>query len=432
MGRRYRGDVMDGAEVLRRQPFGDNPEVGLRGASTQRSILAAALGVFADEGFHDTNVELISSAAGCSRPAFYQYFSSKEDVFWRLAGHLARDLARLVEHLGDIEPDAGGLDSLERWLDQLVDVYFAYRPVFISFQAAFRDHEPHQALPRTITPLLVRSLESAPRRRRVTPVDVDLETLADATVAMILRSIHYWLFDLVPVPRPRFTAALASTVHRVLFGADPDVNIGRLADPPSHEVPQWPEVVATTDEPALRPRGRQTRQDLLDAGGRVLPRRGFHDTRVDDIVAEAGCSHGSFYRYFENKDVLFQVLALDAGAAMARLADAFPVEPRGVRPWLVDWFATYRSNGGILSAWQEIGVEETVMTAMSLDLAAVFFDRLQRVVHARGFGDTTVDAVALLAVLEHVPYNVLVLGYLDEDQAVAAADCIIRRGIFGA
>lgn len=424
---------MDGAEVLRRQPFGDNPEVGVRGASTQRSILAAALQVFAEHGFHDTNVELISSAAGCSRPAFYQYFSSKEDLFWRLAGHLARDLGSLVETLGDIEPDDRGLAALVGWVDQLVDLYAEYRPVFISFQAAFRDYEPHQALPRTITPHLVQALASAPSLHGLTPVeiDVDLDTLGDATVAMILRSIHYWLFDLVPVPRPQFTSALAATVHRVLFGADPMVNAGPSSGAPGPTVPPWPEVADSAEERALRPRGRQTRQDLLDAGRRVLPRRGFHDARVDDIVAEAGCSHGSFYRYFENKDALFQVLALEAGDAMATLVDAFPEDPRAVRPWLVDWFTTYRSNGGIISAWQEIGVEETAMTAMSLDLAAVFFDRLQRVVHARGFGDTSVDAVALLAVLEHVPYNVLVLGYLDEDQAVTAAEFIIRRGIFG-
>ncbi|MGI8755417.1 MAG: TetR/AcrR family transcriptional regulator [Acidimicrobiales bacterium] len=423
--------MTEGAEVLRRQPFGDNPEVGARGASTRHSILAAALGVFADQGFHDTNVELISSAAGCSRPAFYQYFSSKEDVFWRLAGHLARDLARLVDRVGEIEPDAGGVHALHQWLDELVDVYIAYRPVFISFQAAFREHEPHQALPRTVTPLLVQAMSGASRRRGVTPIDVDPDTLGDATVAMILRSIHYWLLELIPVERPRFTASLASTVHRVLFGAIDEVNIGPSIGAPSRTVPPWPEVAASSEVRALRPRGRQTRQDLLDAGGKVLPLRGFHDARVDDIVAEAGCSHGSFYRYFENKDALFQVLALQAGEAMAALVDAFPTDLQAVQPWLATWFATYRSNGGILSTWQEIGVEESAMTPLSLDLAFVFFDRLERVVHARGFGDTSVDAVALLAVLEHVPYNVLVLGNLDEAQAVSAADHIIRRGIFG-
>lgn len=423
--------AVDGAEVLRRQPFGENPEVGARGASTQRSILATALDVFAENGYHDTNVELITAAAGCSRPAFYQYFSSKEDVFWRLAGHLSKDLAQLVDRLGNISPGAGGVAVLDGWLDGLVDVYIAYRSVFISFEAAFRDREPPRALPHVIAPSLVRAIEAAPPRRTGAPVDVDLDTLAEATVAMILRSIHYWSIGLVPIPRRRFTSALASTVHRVLFGAIVDVNVAPSTAAPGPDLPLWPAVGDGIENQALRPRGRQTRQDLLDAGGRVLPQRGFHETRVDDIVAEAGYSHGSFYRYFENKDTLFQVLALQASGAMAALVDRFPADPRELHAWLVDWFGTYRSNGGILSAWQEIGVEESAMTALSIDLARVFFDRLERVVHRRGFGDTAVDAVALLAVLEHVPYNVLVVGTLVEADAIVAAGCIVGRGILG-
>lgn len=422
---------MDGAEVLRRQPFGDNPDVGARGTSTQRSILDAALGVFAHHGYHDTSVELITDAAGCSRPAFYQYFPSKEDVFWRLAGHLSKDLAELADRLGHIEPDTDGVAAIDGWLDCVVDVYTAYRPVFISFEAAFRDRKTSQALPRVIAPSLRRALEAAPRRRTGAALDVDLDTLAEATVAMILRSIHYWLIDLVRMPRRRFTSGLASTVHRVLFGAVVDVNTSPSTAAPGPDMPPWPAVDTGLEQRALRARGRQTRQDLLDAGGRVLPQRGFHDTRVDDIVTEAGYSHGSFYRYFENKDTLFQVLALQASGAMATLVDDFPADPGALHAWLTEWFATYRSNGGILSAWQEIGVEESAMTTLSIDLAQVFFDRLERVVHARGFGDTAVDAVALLAVLEHVPYNVLVLDKLDERPAIAAAECIIRRGILG-
>ena len=422
---------MDGAEVLRRQPFGDNPEVGARGASTQRSILAAALGVFAEHGYHDTNVELITAAAGCSRPAFYQYYSSKEDVFWRLAGHLSKDLAELVGRLGELVPDRETVAVLDRWLDGLVDVYVAYRPVFISFEAAFREHEPPQALPRTITPNLLRGLEAAPPRATSATSDVDLTILAEATVSMILRSIHYWMIGLATIERPRFTAALASTTHRVLFGALDEINTGPVVAAPGPDRPPWPLVDDGLDVQTLRPRGRQTRQDLLDAGGRVLPVRGFHDTRVDDIVNEAGYSHGSFYRYFGNKDMFFQVLALEASGQMAELVDAFPADAEALHPWLIEWFATYRSNGGILSAWQEIGVEESAMSPLSIDLARVFFDRLERVVHTRGFGDTAVDAIALLAVLEHVPYNVLVLGNLAETQAVAAADCLIGRGILG-
>jgi len=72
---------MDGTSIVRRPPFGSNPLVGERGSDTQRKILGAALEVFDEVGFNDARVELITKRAGCSRPAFYQYFSSKDDVF---------------------------------------------------------------------------------------------------------------------------------------------------------------------------------------------------------------------------------------------------------------------------------------------------------------------------------------------------------------
>ena len=91
------------------------------------------------------------------------------------------------------------------------------------------------------------------------------------------------------------------------------------------------------DDAALRPRGQQTRQLLLDAGAAVLPARGYHDARVDDIVEAAGVSHGSFYRYFENKDDFFRVLAEEASTRMVELLDAFPhrrARADELRAWL--------------------------------------------------------------------------------------------------
>src|SRR6266545_5679096 len=72
--------------VLRRAPFSDNPQVGARGLRSQQRILDAALQVFGEVGYHQCGVIRITEVAGCSRASFYQYFSSKEDVFRRLAG----------------------------------------------------------------------------------------------------------------------------------------------------------------------------------------------------------------------------------------------------------------------------------------------------------------------------------------------------------
>jgi AcrR family transcriptional regulator len=67
-------------------------------------ILEAALGCFGRYGYRRTSMETIARAAGVSRPALYQHFAGREDVFramaaWLLDGALERAAAAL---------DAGG------------------------------------------------------------------------------------------------------------------------------------------------------------------------------------------------------------------------------------------------------------------------------------------------------------------------------------
>jgi len=249
-----------------------------------------------------------------------------------------------------------------------------------------------------------------------------------------MRSIYYWQLGLGQLGRRRFVDGLAQTAHRILHGRVEGVNATPPAKGPPRRAPGWPVFPGSiAHDQNLRARGRNTRQKLLDAGSAVLPQRGYHETRVDDIVAEAGVSHGSFYRYFANKDDLFHVLAEQAATAMVDLVASFPagVEEPEVRAWLEHWFRTYRANGGVISAWQQIDYADPELAAFSLDVAMVAFDRLIRIVHQRGFGDSTVDAIVLLSVIERIPYSVLTLQHLGEEEAVDASTFIVRRGLFG-
>ncbi len=47
---------------------------------------------------------------------------------------------------------------------------------------------------------------------------------------------------------------------------------------------------------------------LLDAGLDVFYEKGFDRATIDDIVGRADCGKGTFYRYFESKDALFNAL----------------------------------------------------------------------------------------------------------------------------
>lgn len=420
----------DGAriDVVRRAPFGDNPQVGERGTDTERRIREAGLEVFAQHGYHGARVELISEAAGCSRPAFYQYFSSKEDLFWRLADSFAVALGRLAAGIAPSTPDEDGLASVAAWFEELVDVAVENLALMTTFQAALRDQPPggldHGRIGTNLGTAVLASAD----------VGDHPPALANVVAGVAMRSIYYWRLGIGGVSRPRFVDGVARTLHRVLHGPIAGVNVVDTTRPPSRRPPRWPEP-PTDDANGLptRARGRQTRRTLLDATRTVLLRRGYHATRVDDIAAEAGVSHGTFYRYFANTDDVFQALAQEAGAEQMALVAAFPdsiAEPE-LRTWLDEWFDCYAANGGVISAWQELDHDDPALAGYSFDIAVVFFDRLVRIVHGRDFGDPTVDAILLLSLVERVPFNAVISGHIDVDESLEAATIFIRRGVFG-
>ena len=52
----------------------------------------------------------------------------------------------------------------------------------------------------------------------------------------------------------------------------------------------------------------ETRERILEAAVKVFATKGYHDTKVDDIVSESKTSKGSFYFYFPSKQDIFLAL----------------------------------------------------------------------------------------------------------------------------
>lgn len=53
---------------------------------------------------------------------------------------------------------------------------------------------------------------------------------------------------------------------------------------------------------------KSTRERILDAAMELFSAKGFHDTKLDEIVAQASASKGSIYFHFPNKEKLFIAL----------------------------------------------------------------------------------------------------------------------------
>ena len=424
--------------ILRRSPFSANPTVGLRGQEAQRRILDAALQVFGEAGYHQCGIVRIAEVAGCSRASFYQYFSSKEDVFRHLAGQVARELVASADALDEVTADEAGWDRLRAWVERHAAIYLRYEPVFEAFRDAA---ESDDAVASGSTRNLER--QAAMIRSRVSASTLPPEQ-TDAVIELMLNVMTRTprtseiLRTAVPnrsVQRERVNTAMTDLVHRTLFGLDADVNVRPAPRRRAARAKLGTSVLAGSidDGTGLTTGGRRTRAALIEAAQRVLGERGYHATRVDDITEAAGVSHGAFYRYFDNKDHVVRLLAL---RAMHRMSSAFdeipdvaghpgPASSAQLTEWLDRYVSTSAAEAAIVRVWVDATVDDPTLgleSAAALDWGRA---RLVRFLQPRAFGDIESEALLMVVLLDvtgrrrHFP------------DAVSASRLIIERGLLG-
>jgi AcrR family transcriptional regulator len=97
---------MTSREGRRRSPRRDEAK-----ADTRRRLLAAALEVFAREGYHAARMDAIAEAAGASKGALYFHFPGKLELFSALVDEVAAELAAGVA--STIAAHRGGVARVE-------------------------------------------------------------------------------------------------------------------------------------------------------------------------------------------------------------------------------------------------------------------------------------------------------------------------------
>jgi len=111
------------------------------------------------------------------------------------------------------------------------------------------------------------------------------------------------------------------------------------------------------------PKGRRTRQSIVEAGRRVFARDGFVNARMSDIAEESQLSLGGLYRYFMNKDDVFEAVIAhvheDLFAASSAADHNFETEP---------YEALLEANRGYLEHyWEHRDVMRAFMEAAHVD-----------------------------------------------------------------
>lgn len=192
-------------------------------AARRRQILDAAVGLFAQQGFSDTELDAVAHRAGIAKGTIYRYYRSKSALFLATVDD---GMQRLLESIDAARPPRGDgvavLTAAIRAYLTFFDAHPGYVELFMQERAQFRDRKQptyfvHRE--RNIQPWrkLVRELMAAGRVRKM-PVDRVLNVIGDLLYgAMFTRrfairnqTIEQQLTDILDVvfngvlkPRPR-------------------------------------------------------------------------------------------------------------------------------------------------------------------------------------------------------------------------------------
>jgi AcrR family transcriptional regulator len=233
--------------------------------------------------------------------------------------------------------------------------------------------------------------------------------------------------------------ALTDMFHRTFFGLDPEVNVH---PPPQRRRPQVRmrralidnlAAEGSTDADQLTPAGARTVELLLKTAHDVLVQRGYHGTRVDDITAAAGVSHGAFYRYFENKDHVVRVLAVRALQAVSAAFDEIPdvvgepgpASSTALRRWLRRYNAMHASHTAMIRVWVDATADDPLLRLESAAAVDWGRRRLVRFLTPRGWGDIDAESLLMVVLLDAIGAR------RGSATVIEAAALIIERAFLG-
>jgi AcrR family transcriptional regulator len=193
---------------------------------------------------------------------------------------------------------------------------------------------------------------------------------------------------------------------------------------------------------SLTLRGQRTRAALVKAARAVFERRGYHDTRVVDITKSAGVAYGTFYTYFDSKELVF-------GEVVAELYRNFRAESSSDPEVTSDdvaariertnrgYLRAYRKNARMMAVLEQVDTFNPVLRDIRLALRQQWEERSAHMIHRwqdEGLVDKAIDAsyaaTALGSMVSRSAFVWLVLGEpYDEERAVQQVTLLYCRAL---
>jgi AcrR family transcriptional regulator len=183
-------------------------------------------------------------------------------------------------------------------------------------------------------------------------------------------------------------------------------------------------------------RGERTAARLREAARDVFATHGYATARVEDIVAVAGVSHGTFYTYYQNKAAILDAL-VDEAAGRLRAVVEEPWEGTDVASTIRDVIArfvdTLSEEGDVIGAWIEAAAHDLDFRDRLRDVRGEYTETVARHLTPALAGtghDPTVAAGALVAMVEgYTTDRLAAAGSAERESAVTTLAAIWMGGL---
>ncbi|HEY1650322.1 MAG TPA: TetR/AcrR family transcriptional regulator [Acidimicrobiales bacterium] len=208
--------------------------------------------------------------------------------------------------------------------------------------------------------------------------------------------------------------------------------------PTSSGPPNGDVVGAPASKRVLRSQGRRTMRKLLDAAMVAFDQRGYHATRVNDVVEIAKTSHGTFYLYFSNKEDLLRALVTEAAGEAQHLYDALNTLPaEGGAPqwddvfrWVKAFSNLWQSYAPIFRAWTDLATIDPELVEIMRETFTAMSQALSKQIHPDSAGhviDPDVAGMATLAMLDRFHYFLEFSGKPIDEVALGTMTTMVYR-----
>ncbi|HEV3370833.1 MAG TPA: TetR/AcrR family transcriptional regulator [Acidimicrobiales bacterium] len=199
-------------------------------------------------------------------------------------------------------------------------------------------------------------------------------------------------------------------------------------------------VGAPASKRVLRSQGRRTMRKLLDAAMIAFDQRGYHATRVNDVVELAKTSHGTFYLYFSNKEDLLRALVTEASTeAQGLYAMRMSPESGGSPQWddVHGWVRAYSElwlrYAPLFRAWTDLATIDPDLIDVIRQTFTVMSDALAQQIGPDTSGhlmDPEAAGMAVLAMLDRFHYLREFVGRPVDDAAIDTMTTMVYRALF--